>query len=244
MPSGSHAADQRDFMLAAHLAAVVVRPLDCVDDHAARLEPLTASEMRSIASHPAFRGPVNGALMRSLSLRETPLGPDLVEGLRDKAHVRCAVLLVSEPIEAVNAAIWSVASAILHKRVLKLTLKADLDRVRSILGTDGFEIASRQAPLLHAGLADFEKAGDPRIFDPDTPEHESRRCVLELGHHAVLGFIERTNAALHALMLKRCPPVADGAAREKALRAITAEHCDHIVKVIRRRVPEWSPIIG
>jgi hypothetical protein len=235
---------QRDLALAAQLAAVFVRPLDVFDEHAGRLEPFTATETRTIASHPAFRAPLNRALTKAMGLSDVAIGREQLDRLRTDHALRCAVLLVSQSMDLVRQAAEIVGAAVLHKRALKLTLKAELARIREILGPTGFEIATHEAPLLHGALAELDAAADPKIFDPAASAAEGRKHLIDFGLQILCGFVGRAAPALAELMTHRCQSDIDRQARGHAPGPLGALHCDHIVRLIRRRLPPWSAIIG
>jgi len=244
MQGATGEAVQRDLKLAAQLAAVFVRPLDVFDDNAGRLEPFTARETRTIAAHPAFRAPFNRALASTMRLDETAIGDEQLGRLFSDARQRCAVLLVSQNLDLVRRAAAIVSAAVLHKGVLKLTRKPDLTRMREVLGPDGFEIATREAPLLHGALAELDAGADPKIFDVAVEAAEAQRLVVEHGL-AILGrFVDHTEPALSEIMSRRCQSDLDRQARHRPARPLSDAHCDHIVKLIRRRLPPWSAIIG
>lgn len=234
----------RRLELAAQLAAVFVRPLDVFDSHAGRLEPLTATETRAIAAHPAFRAPLNRAMASALQLANTTLDEQQLARLNTDGRLRCAVLLVSQPQQALRQAATVVAAAVLHRRVLKIAFKAEIGRIREVLGAEGFEIATREAPLLHAALGELDAAVDPAVFDAAVSAAEGQRHCLEFGLDILCRFVDGAVPALSDLMRFRCRSDLERQARGTVGKPLHAAHCDHIVKLIRRRMPSWSATIG
>jgi hypothetical protein len=234
----------RDLALVAQLAGVFVRPLDAFDEHAGGLHPFTAAETRAIAAHPSFRAPVNRAVTGAMQLSEIVLGSEQLRRLPTDVRLRCAVLLVSQAMDLVRGAAIAVAAAVLHRRVLKLTLKADLERIRDVFGPEGFEIATREAPLLHAVLADLDTEPSAGVFDPSVTADEGRRKVLDSGLDVLCRFVSATEPGLSTLMTHRCLSDLDWQTRRYNAGPLGAAHAEHIVRLIRRRVPSWSAIIG
>jgi hypothetical protein len=154
------------------------------------------------------------------------------------------VLLVSQNLDLVRRAAMIVAAAVLHKNVLKLTRKPDLARMREILGAEGFEIATREAPLLHGALAELDAGADPKIMDASVEPAEAQRHVLDLGLTILGRFVDHTEPALSDIMSHRCQSDLDRQTRHHPARPLSGVHCDHIVKLIRRRLPPWSATIG
>jgi hypothetical protein len=238
--------DRRTVDVAARLATVLARPLDVFDQGAGRLEPLAAAEARAAAAHPAFRAAINRAVAGTLRLGEIAIDRTQLHRLTTSARGRTAVLLVSEKFDIVRSAAMQVGAAILHKRVLKFTLKADRMRIRTILGDDAYRVATQEAPLLHAVLAELD-AGLPEagnILGRDTNVDEASAQFTDFGLQALRGFVVCVEPALSPLMIHRWPSACDADARRCLVRPLGDTHCDHIVRLIRRRLQPWSAFIG
>jgi hypothetical protein len=128
--------------------------------------------------------------------------------------------------------------------VLKLAIKAELARIREVLGPDGFEIATREAPLLHGALAELDASADPGIFDLSVPVPDAGKRVADFGLGILRRFVGRTEPVLSELMARRCQSDLDRQARGPIAANMIDVHCDQIVRLIRRRMPSWSAIIG
>jgi hypothetical protein len=179
-----------------------------------------------------------------MRLAETAIGEAQIERLQTDARLRCAVLLVSQDLKQVHEAAAIVAAAVLHKRVLRLAAKSELARVREIFGQEGFEIATREAPLLHHALAELDAAADPIIFDVSAAAAEGHRLFDDFGLGILQRFVDHTEPVLSELMSRRCQSDLDRQAHPRAADGLSDIHCDQIVRLIRRRVPSWSAIIG
>jgi hypothetical protein len=234
--------DQRAMGLAARLASIIARPLDKLDASSCQAGPLAAKELRALAANPAFRRPVNLAVARTLQLNQLALGPADIARLSESPPTRLAVLIVSDEMVRVQEAAQLAAAAILSRRVARLTLKTERDRARELFGSTGFEIATQEIPL-NAALADL--ASDMNAEDPLAPEmpiEEARDTVAGFGMAVLQSFAKSVEPALSRLMALRLPGRGPGSGGTD-LRLLDS-HCDHLVRLFRRRMRPWAAIIG
>ena len=234
--------DGRAMRLAAALAAVVVRPLDHLDGSATRMPGLSAETLSRVSAHPAFRAPINRAVSRELRLGGIDLGRDVVERLRSSPFTRLAALIVSQPMARLREAATLVAAAILHRRVVGLVLRSDRERSRMILGETAFRIAIQEAPLLHAPLAELDAGSDgaaalARTLTPD----ESRSEVVAFGARVLGRFVITKEPALRHVFDARWPAAIAAGGPGGALPEVA---CEHILRLLRRRLDSWAAIIG
>jgi hypothetical protein len=242
---GADGLELRTMDLAARLASVVARPLDLLDGALGGLEPLSAAETRAIAAHPAFRVPFNRAIASTLRLSEIAIDREHLQRLAQSPRSRLATLLVSQKMDLVERAALHLAAAIVHRRVLKLTLKAERARIKQVLGEDGYLVATREAPLLHAVLAELDSGSvDAMIVESATAPAEARPRLIGLGLRALCGFVERVEPPLSGMMALRAEPALNAEPGRRAPDAVNDTHCDHIVRLVRRRVQPWAAIIG
>lgn len=234
--------DGRAMRLAAALAAVIARPLDHLDGTAIRMPGLPAEALGRIARHPAFRAPVNRAVSRELGLGRIDLDRDIVERLRSSPFTRLSALLVSQPMASLREAATLVAAAILHGRVVGLVLRADRERTRAILGETGFRVAIQEAPLLHAPLADLDAGSSgAAALSRMLPIEESRVQVAAFGAGLLGRFVATREPALRELFEARWPA---GIAAGTVGGALPEVACEHILRLLRRRLDSWAAIIG
>lgn len=234
--------DGRAMRLAAALAAVIVRPLDHLDGTAIRMAGAPAEALSRIARHPAFRAPVNRAVSRELRFGGIDLGRDIVERLRSSPFTRLSALLVSQPMASLREAATLVAAAILHGRVVGLVLRADRERSRAILGETGFRVAIQEAPLLHAPLADLDTGSSGAAALSRTLAVEDSRTEVAAFGAGVLGrFVATREPALRELFEARWPA---GVAAGTFGGPLPDVACEHILRLLRRRLDSWAAIIG
>jgi hypothetical protein len=236
-------AEARAARLAAQLSAAIARPLDHFDPSAFYLPPLSSEALAALAVHPAFRPGLERALSRELRLGETAIDGAFLARLAERPATRLAVLVASQPMARVREAGVVLAAAALHPAVVGLVLKVDRARVAAVFGEPAFLMATQEAPLLHAALADLAAGIDPApILGPGRDPAAARERLAGLGLAILARVVEVVEPALAALVQGRLPPaVAEEAAR---LPPPAPERCEQVVKLLRRRIEAWSATIG
>lgn len=232
-------ADLVAMRLSAQLAARLVRPVGHVDPGLCALPPLTGSAVAAACAHPAFRVPLGRAVARALRPDAAGIDAACLARLRTSPRTRLAVLLVAEPAPVLHEAALRLAAAAYHRRIVNLVLKSERERVRTALGEGAFLIATQEAPLLHGPLAGIAGAEDGLPAAPDAEALRAR--LVEHGLGAFARFIDAVEPALAAVFRWRLPPAEDAPERAAPLDAGV---CDHIVRLLRRRMDAWSPIIA
>jgi hypothetical protein len=233
--------DGRAFALVGRVAAAALRPLEIIDGTHGALGPLSAAEVRGIAAHPAFGRPVNRAVARSLGLHAAGLKAATLKSFADSAPARLAALLAAQPAAPLSALALVVGAAVLHKRVLRLALKADRQRARAVLTDAGFELATQEAPVLHASLAGLDQGEvAATVFAEGADAGEGQLAVVRLGFDVLGRLVAAVDPALLKLYVLRLPPALGIAVGP----ALGAADCDQVVKLVRRRLPQWSATIA
>lgn len=221
---------------AVRLAHVLCRPLDhCADELLPRL-PLPPSELRALAADPAFRGPVNRAVAAARGLGRLALAETAFVRLAERPASRLALLLVTEPAERVGAAGLRLAGAILHRRVAALVMKPDRQRARDTLGPDAFAIATVEAPMMHARLAELDLTPPQRS---DIVAFEDPAAVRRFASAAVERFIAVAEPELLPFLRARF-----GSFAGEPVGAASAAHGEQILKLLRRSMSPWQARIG
>lgn len=232
--------------LAYRLAAVVARPLDAIDPDTGGLEPLSVAATRAIAQNPHFRGPMNRAVAGTLGLFDLALDAEQLERFAESEHPQLAVALVADDLARVREAATQLAAAIVHKRALAFTLKAERERVRAAFGEESYRIATREVPMLHAGLTELD-IGNVDVLKvaqgAEDPATFAKR-LTGFGFDALSAFVQRTAPGLSSLFRFRCPAQAEPAIRDRLAHLIADTHCEHIVKLNRRRFQPWLATTG
>ena len=235
----------RSFALAVRMAQFKLRPSEFVDDELCRLGPLGAAELRAMVAHPAFRAPVSRALSAALGIDAIRIGPDFPARLAASARLRLAVLLASDPLETINRVALILAAAVLSRKALRLVLKGERARARETLGNDGFEIATHETPGLHLALSDLDRSPDNTEMLVGPGDLAARReSVLALGFATIGRFLDKVEPLLVEYLALRLPAGLWFGERDRAVAELSDYHCEHLVKLVRRRQQPWLAIIG
>lgn len=236
VPSGDERVQARLFHFGCRLAASAARPLDDADPLPGYWGPVPGVDVLALARHSDFAAPLRHALVRR---RELPgLDGARLAQVVNRAGGRLALLIstasradLAEVARLVSAGVW-------HRRILRLALRADRARIRTLIGLENYHVATQEVPTLHPSLA-FLDAGDPfwdRACGPD--EADGAAAVVEHGLGILLACARNADPALgtlaaarHGLDLDAAPPLPEALEQ-------------HLVKLVRRRVPAWSELIG
>ncbi|WP_187371583.1 hypothetical protein [Methylobacterium oryzihabitans] len=230
--------------LAAALAGVIARPLDHLDgaaaaaSAAAALAPLPVSDVAALAARPAFRRPLNRAASRGLGLHALPLDAAFLARLAAAPRTRLAALLATQPAGPLGEAARLAAAAVLHRRVTGLVLRTDRARIRTALGESGFAVAVHEAPLLHADLAELDDGGGAAAFAADLDPEAARAHLAGTGLGLLARFLAAVEPGLAALFRHRLPPGAE------PRDPLPGSACDHLTRLLRRRMDPWTALIG
>lgn len=246
MADAAPANDTGATRLAYRLAAVVARPLDAIDPERGALEPLSAATTRALAANPHFRGPVNRAVAAQLGLFDIALDADDLRALAAAERAKMAAAFATDDLARVRDAARELGAAIVHKRALAFTLKSERDRVKAAFGEEPYRIATREAPMLYTSLADLDP-GDVDVTAVARGAEEAElfaRRLSGLGFQALSAFVQKSAPALSSLFGLRCPAQPEAQGGDHLLRRLEGPHCDHIVKLNRRRFEPWLATIG
>jgi hypothetical protein len=246
MADAALAPDGNAARLAYRLAAVVARPLDVVDPDVGGLDPLSAATTRAIAANPHFRRPINRAVAQSLGLFDLAIDGEQIAAIAASERSRMAAALVADDLARVYEAALELAAVIVHKRALAFTLKADRERVRTAFGDEPYRIATREAPMLYASLTELDlgKADVEAVASGAEGAPTFAKQLASRGLEALSAFVRREAPVLSPLFALRCPAQVDTVNRDRLAQLLGDAHCDHIVKLNRRRFAPWLAPIG
>jgi hypothetical protein len=243
IPSGG--VKGRQLELAVRIAMLLKRPIAFIDDAYCRIASLESSQVRAIAAHPAFRAPINRAVEGSAGIEGTNVDTEMLSRLASSPWSRLAVIIATAPMEEVRQVAWMLAAAALSRRISGLVLKADRELAREILGTDGFEVATHEAPILHPALCELDANPDKApLFTMAGDTAGRREHIMGFGLQITGRFLDASEPILGNLFSLRVPPSANYPERDQSARAFSDVHCQQVVKFVRRRQPSWSAIIG
>jgi hypothetical protein len=237
--------NSRQLELAVRIATLLKRPIAFVDDAHCRVAPLEPAQVRAIATHPAFRAPINRAVEHSTGIATVNIDGAMLSRLNSSPWSRLAVVIATAPMEEVKQVAWMLAAAVLSKRIRGLVLKADRELAREILGADGFDVATHEAPVLHPALCELDaKPGKEPLFASDSDAAGRQEKIMGFGLQIAGRFLDASEPVLAGLFALRVPPSANYSERDQSVKPFGENHCQQVVKFIRRRQQSWSAIIG
>lgn len=229
-------------MVAARLAAALVRPLSEAGDDAAGMPGgAKAAALRALARHRAFAAPLDRAAAGLAGLGDIVLDERALRRIGRSEASDCALQLATAAAGLLERAALHLGAIVLHRRLLGVALKRERDALERMLGGDTCRLATREAPVLHAILADLDDGSLVLALGDDARERQTARGIAAVGRRALHGFVARTEPSLTPLLALRCPP-PPGSGEPPA--AMTGRHDAHIVKLLHRRFGPWPRVTG
>lgn len=229
---------------AVRLAGAILRPVDALSPERLPALSMAPSELGALAGHPAFRGPVNRAVARSIGLTGVTVGAATLDRIGRDPRSRLALLFVTEPPAMLRRAAQVLAAAILHRRLAGLVLKSDRQRARDALGPEGFDVASHEAPVMLARLVDLDLLPTPSGILTDPAEPGSAVPAERFGLRAIGRYVEAVEPELLPVHRTRQGEDDEIAGSRMPVASVGPAHADLILKLMRRRLQPWSAHIG
>jgi hypothetical protein len=231
--------------VAVRLAALLARPVAYIDESHCRLAQFPADRIKAIAAHRSFRAPVNRAVADSIGFTTVAIDGAMLERLTSSRSSRLAGTVVTAAMEEVRQVAWTLAAAVLSRRICGIVLRAHRGLAREILGAEGFDIATREVPVLYSALGELNATtGEEPLFVEGADATVERERVIALGLQALGCFLDASEPVLGELFSFRVSPSANYAERRQFVRPFGEIHCEQIVRFTRRRQPSWSATIG
>jgi hypothetical protein len=231
--------------LATRLAALLMRPIGYIDDSHCHLESLSAEQIKAMMAHRFFRASVNRAVAAKIGFTSVKIDEAMLARLISSPSSRLAAMIVTAPMQEIRRVAWSLAPAVLSKRICAIVLKSDRDLARKTLDAEGFDIATREVPILYAPLCELDaKSNEGPLFSKDADLAVEREQIMTLGIQTLGSFLDAAEPVLGNLFALRLPLSANYAERRQFVRSFDEIHCDQVARFIRRRQPSWSAIIG
>jgi hypothetical protein len=235
----------KQFELAVRLAALVISPIEYIDDEYCQAGPFGPVQIRALAGHPAFRKPLNRLVADMIGFNSAKFEPGMLSLLATSRQARLAVVFAAGPMPDVRDAALTLAVAVLSERFRRAVLKADRDRVREILGPAGFHIAVHEVPLLYSSLCELDVLPPEAMrFGGGDGAIAGLEEIVAFGFHVVGRFLDAVDPVLAELFSRRLPLAVNYSNRNRSVRPFAQIHCEQTVRLIRRRQPKWSAIIG
>lgn len=226
----------------ARLAAAFARPFRTFDETSFGFGSLSPAEIRAFERDPSFTRPIERALAARMLETEFALSADEARKLDCSPEGRLAVLIASDPHERVEEAALLCAAAAMQQYILRIVEKPARQRMRQALGPAAFQVATQEAPVLYPG---FAVLGSSRLLADVLSEDEdadaARRRFVNYGLGFLLRIVAKAAPSLiSVLTTKRFPHGAPSHKPEKIDEVQTTQ----FIKLIHRRMPAWSAIIG
>jgi hypothetical protein len=169
----------------------------------------------------------------------------MLSRLATSRQVRLAAVFASGPMAGARDAALTLAAAVLSERIRRAVLKTDRDRVREILGPAGFHIAVHEVPLLYSSLCELDALPPNSLrFGGGRGAIAGLDEVVAFGFHVIGRFLDAADPVLAEIFSRRLPSAVNYGDRSRSVRLFGQIHCEQAVKLIRRRQPKWSAIIG
>ncbi len=236
---------QMRFELIVRIAVFVLRPLDYIDDAHCNIPPLEGKFVRAMAQQGSFMAPLNRAMAEATGVAALKFDDGIIFRLMSSSQSRLAALIATAPMNEVSVIASMIAASALWKRISQIILKVDRDRVREILGPDGFRSATREAPMLNRALGDLGWSSvSSEIFRHDTDRAKGREALQLFGLNIVRGFLEAVEPLLSDLFALRLPHEAGSDDPGQAIVSLDDAYCVQVVRLVRRKKTAWSHIIG
>lgn len=241
---GNKASEWENTRLAARLAATFADPLSSFADRMWAPQEQTPGSLTREALHqlvdiPAFSRPLRQWAMARAARRCMPhgrLNRESIGRLRQSAEGRLAVSVASAPFPTLERASLLLGATAMQRQILRTTAKKERQRLQSALGEAVHDCVVREAPIFDAGLAD---AGDDLRFRAimEQPDDEAvRRGFVRFGLGLFVGFVDGCAPELGDMLSCRLPPEVESRGTKVDPR--------HVVRLVRRRMREWSASIA
>ncbi|MGI6244194.1 MAG: hypothetical protein ACOYJQ_00300 [Pseudochelatococcus sp.] len=233
--------------VAVQLAAAIARPLGAAVNTPADTAPLAAADILAIARHPDFAAPLNRAIARMSALETIDIDAMQLRRLGRSAASNLALMLATGDAAIIGQASLLIGAMILHRHFLSQPLKSGREALRGILGDDIYQMATREAPVLHASLAGLDGGSfalDAGVAGSEEEARDIGRRIAATGGMALRLLVDRTEPFLVPLFAIRNPVPPDDGHETRLALPLTDQHAAHIVKLLHRRFPPWSRIVS
>jgi hypothetical protein len=239
-----HDISNSKFELAVRIANFLSRPIDYIDEAYCGIASFEPAQVKTIASHRAFRHPLNHAVAETIGFTNVKVDKEMMSRLFTSPSSSLAAVITTAPMAEVTQIAWILAPVVLSKRIRALVLKADREVAREAFGTEGFDIATHEAPVLHPALCELDgrPANEP-VFSSESDSAAHQTQILEFGLKIVGRFLDASEPVLSELFARRLPPSVNYSERNEVVSAFGDIHREQFLKLIRRRQPSWAAII-
>ncbi|MFT0891988.1 hypothetical protein [Pseudochelatococcus sp. G4_1912] len=233
--------------ITSQIAAAIARPLEALNIDHAPFGLLTLDDARKIAQHPFFVGPLNRAAAHLSGLDKITIDAKHLRRLGHNSASQLSLLLATGDPAHIAESSLLVGAIVLHKHFLARALKAEREMLQRLMGADTYRIATREAPMLHAALAELDDGSfsiPPAFARGDAPAHDMGMAIIATGQRVLHDFVDMNEPSLTPLLAFR--QASRSAARDNAPKttAMTERHGAHIIRLLRRRFEPWSHTIA
>lgn len=223
----------------ARLAAVIARPLAGAPAGAVEAANLSADHA-TLAQNRHFRRPLNRLAARRLGFDRLAIGPAHAERLRTESKSQLALALLTAPTGELMRAAPLLAAAIVHRQALAVVRRGQRERLEGALGPQAATLAFREAPVLHAPLAQIDRS---RIVDEITRDgvsaSDGAAALIALGLAGFAAFVSHAEPDFQPLFEQRLDAPARERQRAGEIAPLADVHADHIRRLLLRIAPRW-----
>ncbi|EHS51855.1 hypothetical protein PDO_5011 [Rhizobium sp. PDO1-076] len=169
----------------ARMAECVIRPLEFVHDDYLSHSPLDGQAFKKLAAFPAFCTPLNQAFSRNLGLKQLSFSKDFLRELDENVALKITLrLLQYETAEIVTLA-RHCAAIQLFPQIRLCVLKSKRKKAETILGSDAFLTAMREAQAFYPCLAERSRAFQlDEVLRPNSDQEGYENPDRETSHGA------------------------------------------------------------
>ncbi|MDX8355133.1 SctK family type III secretion system sorting platform protein [Cognatiyoonia sp. IB215182] len=182
------------------LAAVLATPVRFF--HPDHLAPVTRglpqAQLAQFCQVPEFAARLNATIAQSIGTAGLQLQENTIKRMSRDEMMRPALRLLTAPYNVIEALLRQFTAVRLQLAIRNCVLKADRQRVRSVLGDAACNTALREAPFFYANIAD-NAARLPVADDAEMP------AVLEAGAAMMHSYIASIDAGLAQVFAWRLP---------------------------------------
>jgi hypothetical protein len=237
-PTDGLAYDSRVMDLLLRLAEAILHPIGRIDESHCRFGSLNLATAPA-TSQPFFARALNALVAREAGLDALDISPGLADRLNIRSASRLSALLAASSKETLQQTAIYLSAAALHPRIVLMPHKEQRLAFIAALGVEGYELATREAPLQFRRLGELAPHAPFDLAVCDAAGLKER--FIAFGMALALAFVEASEKELATLIRRRWPTLTRASDREIAL---SSAQCDLIIKLCARRFPSWRAIIG
>lgn len=229
------------------IASAIAHPLAALNIDHAQFGPISLHDLQAISQHPFFSSSVNRAAAELAGLSKIAIDKSHLRRLGHSSASQIALLLATGDPELAEQASLLLGAIVLHKHLLARALKAEREQLQQLLGEDIYRIATREAPVLHASMAELDDGSFsmPAAFATNPVEAgKTGLRIIAVGQRVLHDFVSITEPLLSPLLGFRQPAQPVSESNQLKTTVMTDRHSVHIIRLLRRRFEPWLHTIA